>query len=238
MDKRLDYFKNILTIALGVYPIFVELYAAGLFWDIPNDILGGFSFGDFVFKSSVAYTSSVGFVIAYFLASSSLIALIDNTPQSGNSKPAPISLDLPWSEYSLHNKRRHILSSIGIVILFIIAFWIDTPTIGIDPSLFAGVLGAAFILAIIARPFILPAQWAAATILYFLSWAVVAPAYMGFNDAQPDKNSPSIKMRGGICSVILVGSGSVIARCGNGYALITKDKLPSSLYWTVSEDIK
>lgn len=238
MDKRLDYFKNILTIALGVYPIFVGLYAAGLFWDIPKDILGGFSFGDFIFKSSVAYTSSVGFIIAYFLASSSLIALIDKTPQNDKSKLDPISPDPPWSEYSPHNKRRHILASIGIVILFIIAFWIDTPTIGIDPSLFAGVLGGAFILAIIARPFILPAQWAAATILYFLSWAVVAPAYMGFNDAQPDKNSPTVKMRGRICSVILVGSGNVIARCGNDYALVAKDKLPSSLYWTASQNIK
>lgn len=238
MDKRLDYFKNILTITLGVYPIFVGLYAAGLFWNIPKDILGGFTFGDVVFKSSVAYTSYVGFILAYFLASSSLIALIDKTPSRDGSESKVSSPNCPWIGYSRFSKIRHLVASIGIVILFFVAIWIDKPTIGIDPALFAGVLGGAFILAIIARPFILRAQWTAAAFLYCLSWAVVAPAYIGFNDAQPEKGAPIVKVRGHVCSIILVGSESVIARCNGGYALIEKDKLPSSLYWTVSRGIK
>ena len=227
---NLESAKSGLTVALGVYPIFVGLYAVGFFWDVPKDALGGFSFGDFILKASIIYASFSAFIIAYFLAASSALLLLEPKLSTTETKK-DIEDDRAWDIYARSDKIRHVSASVGILLLGASAFWIDTPAISLDPAMFIGGLFFLFTGGIITRPFVTARQWRAASILFILSCIIIAPIYAGFSDAQVDANSPLVKVGTNKCSLILLGSESAVMRCQSGYALITKDKFPDAFYW-------
>jgi hypothetical protein len=196
-------------------------------------LLGGFTFSDLLFKSSIIYTSLAGGVLAYLFAASSFYALIS----SPDEPAARMETDGSPVWYSLTSERKTTvgLGSIGIILLAALAVYLDPPQIEFDPSGFAVILGAAFVLCLPFRPFLSAHKWRAASLLYFMTWTLIAPLAKGFSDAQLDPISPKIRVGSAVCEVILVGSENLLTACPASYVLIPRDKLLRPLRWNTDQ---
>ncbi len=222
--------KSGLTVALGVYPIFVGLYATGFFWNVPKDALGGLSFSDFILKASIIYASFSAFIIAYFLAAYSALIFIEPSFAKSDAEKAPAEERI-WDRYEKSDRIRHVVTCFLLISLFAFAFWLDPPSISFDPALFICGLFFLFFCGKITRPFVTNLQWKAASILFFSSCVIIAPIYAGFIDSEPSPEDPTLQNGQEKCPVILIGSASAIIQCATGYALVPKEKFPNFFYW-------
>lgn len=229
IDAAIERWKSALTVAIGVYPIFVGLYAAGFFWNVPREAVGGFSFSDLALKSSILYVSLTGGFLAYISAAASLHSFF--VPGFTEAKHDEAFTQISWASLTRKEKIRIGLAGTATWLVVVISLAVEPPIIRVDPYLFALVLGLAFIISLPLFGFADTLKQKVATLLYGLAWSIVAPLALGFNDSQPDERSARVKVSGKSCPILLLGTNNVLAKCEASYVLLGKDKISGPLQW-------
>lgn len=225
-----DSAKSGLTVALGVYPVFIGLYVVGFFWDVPKDALGGFTFSDFAFKASILYASFAAFIVSYSLAVSSTFVIF-SSGISSETLTYRAENERDWHKHTPSDKIRHVAVSIALLALYLYSLIVDAPNIRIDPALFEDVLFSLFLTGLIVKPLLTYVQLKFSLALFLFGFVIITPIYAGFSDAEIEPDSPMVEVGNQKCPLIILGSENAIARCGRGYALIRKERLPTFWYW-------
>ena len=204
-----------------IFPVAIALYAVGFFWDLPNDIIGLFDIGAFLFKASIVYLSAISLALLFLtmmaIFFTPIMDRIDNT-ENQIDKPKGDGNEVPWAKFS--SKRK--LFWVGLTLFLAISvgwvFSIDPPPI--ENELDRMVL--IFILVIfggpILRPFITNDAWLVGKILFIGAFAFLAPILVGHSDAEPKDDAPVLSHNQKQCPVIYVTPELTVADCGSTVA--------------------
>lgn len=220
-----------LPLVLGLYPIFIGLYAAGLFWDIPRDVVGFFGVEDFLFRCSILYATIIGGVLVPLLIMSSIYAVALEPTHSATKTNTAAEPPLKWKEMKRSDRIRNAFVSASIVVLFGLTMFLDPPVVGMNPDGFMTALFIVFVGGLVARPFLPEERWRAAGILYLFTWIIVAPLLAGYSDSKPNTDDARLRVGKAICPVVLVGGKSLLARCGPRLVVVSRDQVKAPLVW-------
>lgn len=198
---------------------------------LPFDLVGAFSFTEFLYKSAIVFLSLAAVVLIYtFVVNFYYAAVIENAlgpaepPDKGDDK------HVRWRDLSAKRLWMIIFTSVSSIAIFIAVIFLSEPSE--LPRYFPEVMPMFMVFVLLLRPAISLSmdrnRWLLVKGLYLATLILIVPIAVGFQDSKifedPSRNI-LVEIDGQACGVAFFGTSKTIVRCDSAnYLLETSDR--------------
>lgn len=226
-DIRLERLRLFATTLVAVYPIFAGLYIFGFFWSAPFDLIGAFSFTDFLFKSAVTFFCLAAVCVAYIVFLSFYTILIIEKvagPVLDQAKKDDSEDDehRRWSDLKRRETWAIVLLNLAILVFLIVVFVVldENPKLPKLPNFLLGSLIVAPLFGTLVSLSLDRVRWLMVRIAYWVTVGLVVPFWFGYKDFELAKNPVKVLYEKEQCAVRFIGGEKALIKCGSGDKLI------------------
>ena len=225
-EQRSEKLRAFATTVAAVYPVFAGLYIFGFFWSAPFDLVGAFSFTDFLFKSAVTFFSIAAFFVAYLTFLSAYTILVVEKI-SGPFWESEKGVEEPedhrqWGDLKPRELLTILVANGALVALLFGAFFLfreasDLPEF---PNFLIGALVIAPAFGSMIALSVDKTRWLVLRILYWVTVGLVVPFWIGYNDFELGAGPAEVKYDSQTCFVRFIGGEKALLKCDDEDVLV------------------
>lgn len=230
-DERLEKLRLLATTLAAVYPAFAGLYIFGFFLNAPVDLIGAFSFTDFLFKSAVTFFCLAAVCVAY-VAFLSVYAILVIEKVSGpflESEPKRREDQKHWQWKDLGRGKITAIALMNTALLIVgigvFVFFRERSGLPSLPNFLVGALMIVPAFSYVIALSLDKTRWLALRILYWIIVGLIVPIWFGYNDFELSAKPVEVEYASRTCAVRFIGGEKALIRCGDDDVLVDVGEL-------------